>query len=270
MRKALSFECTLKNPVIAKFLAGFFAVAIILALGLMGNLVQSNSIADSMNTAFGVPHLFTGIFVAILVLLIVGGGIRRIVNFTSALVPFMALFFIGGSLIIIIMNFANIGRAFALIFRTAFSSEALLGGAIGTSVKTAFRYGVARGLFSHEAGMGSTPHVHALAKVDHPAKQGLVATLGVFIDTGMICTMTALVILTTGAYGTFVNPETGAQILPHVVEAESVSLEGAKMLTAGGLTQRAFIFGFGNFGSMFIAICLFFFAFSTIIGWYFT
>lgn len=259
----------LKNPVVAKFLAGFFAVAIILALGLMGNVVQANSIADSAKTAFGIPHLYTGLVVAVLVLLIVGGGVQRIVNFTSAIVPFMALFFIGGSLVIIFMNFANIGNAFGLIFKSAFSTQALLGGAIGTSVKMAFRYGVARGLFSNEAGMGSTPHAHALAKVDHPAEQGLVATLGVFIDTGIVCTMTALVILTTGAYGTFVVPDTGALIPAAMVQAGEALPEGAKLLSAAGLTQHAFTLGFGDFGKMFIAICLFFFAFSTIIGWYF-
>lgn len=239
----------LKNPVVAKFLAGFFAIAIILALGLMGNVVQANSIADSVNNAFGIPHVYTGAVIAILVLLIVGGGVQRIVNFTSAVVPFMALFYIGGSLWIILVNFAHIGEAFGLIFKTAFSAQALLGGAIGTSIKMAFRYGVARGLFSNEAGMGSTPHAHALAKVDHPAEQGLVATLGVLIDTGIVCTMTALVILTTGAYE-YVAPASGG-------------------LTGAALTQQAFTLGFGDFGKMFVAICLFFFAFSTIIGWYF-
>ncbi len=233
----------LKNQTVAKFLAAFFAVSIILALGLMGNVVQANSIAAAANTAFNIPPIATGGFVAILVLLIVAGGVQRITSVTEKIVPFMALFYIVGSLAIIFMNFAQIGPAFALIFKTAFSPQAMAGGAVGVSVKQAFRYGISRGLFSNEAGMGSTPHAHALAKVDHPGQQGLVATLGVLIDTGIICTMTALVVLTTGALDTGF---TGAQ-----------------------LTQAAFTNGFGAFGTKFVAICLFFFAFSTIIGWYF-
>lgn len=240
----------LKNPVVAKYLAGFFAVAIILALGLMGNVVQANSIAASAKTAFNIPPVATGIFVSILVMLIVGGGVSRITSVTEKIVPFMAIFYILGSLIIIFMNFAHIGPAFAAIIGSAFSTQAAVGGAIGVSVKQAFRYGVARGLFSNEAGMGSTPHAHALAKVDHPGQQGIVATLGVLIDTGIVCTMTALVILTTGAYGV-TDPETGA------------------LLTGAALTQHAFTAGFGAYGTKFVATCLFFFAFSTIIGWYF-
>ncbi|MGL5440247.1 MAG: alanine/glycine:cation symporter family protein [Filifactoraceae bacterium] len=233
----------IKNKKIAKFLAGFFAIAIILALGLMGNVVQANSIAAAANTAFGIPKLATGIFVAILVLLIVVGGVKRITSIAEKVVPFMALFYILGSLFIIIKNGSNVLPAFQLIFSSAFSPAAAMGGFAGAAVKEAMQRGIARGLFSNEAGMGSTPHAHALASVKHPVQQGLVATMGVLVDTGVICTMTALVILTTGAL------ETG--------------------LTGAELTQAAFIAGFGNFGSQFVAICLFFFAFTTIIGWYF-
>lgn len=233
----------LKNEAVAKFLAGFFAIAIILALGLMGNVVQANSIAAAAHSAFQVPHLVTGVVIAVLVMLIVAGGVSRITSVTEKIVPFMALFYIIGSLIIIFSNAGMIGPAFSMIIKYAFTPQALAGGALGATMKEAFRYGVARGLFSNEAGMGSTPHAHALAKVSHPAQQGLVATLGVLIDTGIICTMTALVILTTGALD---SGFTGAQ-----------------------LTQEAFTLGFGHFGTKFISICLFFFAFSTIIGWYF-
>ncbi|WP_028829727.1 alanine/glycine:cation symporter family protein [Proteocatella sphenisci] len=226
-----------------KFLAAFFAIAIILALGLMGNVVQANSIAASVYTAFKIPKIVTGVFVAVLVMLIVVGGVSRINSVTEKVVPFMALFYIIGSSIIIILNADMIIPAFKMIFVGAFNPKALGGGIIGVSIKEAFRYGVARGLFSNEAGMGSTPHSHALAKVNHPAEQGLTATLGVIIDTGIICTMTALVILTTGALD---SGFTGAE-----------------------LTQAAFTYGFGSFGTKFVAICLFFFAFSTIIGWYF-
>lgn len=227
----------------SKFLAGFFAVAIILALGLMGNVVQANSIANAADSAFGLPKIVTGIFVAVLVILIVGGGVSRITSVTEKIVPFMALFYIAGSLFIIFSNANKILPSLSMIVSYAFSPQAMAGGAAGVTMKMAFRYGVARGLFSNEAGMGSTPHAHALAKVKHPVQQGLVATLGVLIDTGIICTMTALVVLTTGALE---SGFTGAQ-----------------------LTQQAFTLGFGSFGTKFISICLFFFAFSTIIGWYF-
>ena len=139
--------------------------------------------------------------------------------------------------------------AFQAIFVGAFSPKAVLGGVIGVTIKEAMRFGVARGLFSNEAGMGSTPHAHAMAKVAKPQDQGAVAMIGVFIDTFIVLTMTALVILTSGALGT-----TGA--------------DGA-MLTATGLAQAAFNHSFGAFGNAFVAICLLFFAFSTIIGWYF-
>lgn len=242
----------LKHKGLAKFLAGFFAVAIVFALGFMGNMVQTNSISDAAHAAFGVPKIAVGIVVAILVLLVVAGGVSRITSVTEKLVPFMAIFYILGSLVILGINVDKIIPALASIFSTAFSTTSILGGAMGVSVKMAFRYGVARGLFSNEAGMGSTPHAHALAKVDHPSQQGLTATLGVLIDTGIVCTMTALVVLTTGAFGTKV-----------VVDGKEV------FMTGGRLTQEAFFLGFGDLGLKFISICLFFFAFSTLIGWYF-
>ncbi len=233
----------LKNETLAKAMAAFFAIAIVLALGLMGNVVQANSIAASAHTAFGIPPIATGCFVAFLVLLIVAGGVSRITAVTEKIVPFMALFYIVGSLAILVMNASQILPSLVLIVKSAFAPQAMIGGAAGVTMKQAFRYGISRGLFSNEAGMGSTPHAHALAKVEHPAQQGMVATLGVLIDTGIICTMTALVVLTSGALDTGF---TGAQ-----------------------LTQAAFTNGFGAFGTKFVAICLFFFAFSTIIGWYF-
>ncbi len=155
----------------------------------------------------------------------------------------MALFFIIGSLIIIGINYDNIGPAFKMIFVGAFNPKAATGGLIGVSVREAMRYGISRGLFSNEAGMGSTPHAHAVADVKHPAQQGLVAMFGLFIDTFVVLTCTAMVILTTGA-----------------LDGKTTGIE---------LTQQAFINGFGHFGNIFVAISLFFFAFSTIIGWYF-
>lgn len=226
-----------------KFLAGFFAVAIILALGLMGNMVQSNSIGDAFYNAFGVNKLIVGIIIAAIAAFIFLGGMKRIASVTEKVVPIMAALYIVGSLVVIIANIKNIPNVFYQIFVGAFNPTAVLGGAAGITVKAAMRYGVARGLFSNEAGMGSTPHAHAVAKVDKPEDQGIVAMIGVFLDTFVVLTLTALVILSTNSLGS---------------GAEGVAL-----------AQLAFSKVFGNFGGVFIAICLLFFAFSTIIGWYF-
>lgn len=234
----------IKYGIKSNFLAGFFAVSIILALGFMGNMVQSNSIAVAVNSAFNIPRVIIGIAVATLAFLIFSGGVKRIASFTEKVVPFMAILYIIGSLIIIILNHQNILPAFKMIFVGAFNPKAATGGFIGATVKDAIRYGVSRGLFSNEAGMGSTPHAHAVAKVQNPSEQGFVAILGVIVDTFIICTLTSLVILTTGVL------ESG--------------------LTGAELTQKGFEVGFnnvGNIGTYFIAISLFFFAFSTIIGW---
>lgn len=231
------------------FLSGFFAVAIILALGFMGNMVQSNSIGEAFFTAFGIPKLLTGLVVAGLSAFIFLGGVKRIAAITEKLVPFMACFYIVGAMAAIAMNWRSILPAFQAIFLGAFQPQAVMGGVIGVSIKEAVRFGVARGLFSNEAGMGSTPHAHAMAKVAKPQDQGAVAIVGVFIDTFVVLTITALVILTSGMLGT-----TGA--------------DGA-LLDATALAQAAFNHAFGSFGNAFVAICLLFFAFSTIIGWYF-
>jgi len=226
-----------------KLLAGFFSIAIIVALGFMGNMVQSNSISDAFGTAFGTPPLVVGIVVALMAAVIFWGGKGRIAAATEKIVPVMALFYVLGGAVVLAMNVRQIPAALEQIFVMAFHPQSMLGGAIGVTVQKAVRYGVARGLFSNEAGMGSTPHAHALAKVQHPCEQGVVAMIGVFIDTFIILTMTTLVILTTGALG---SGETGA-----------------------ALAQNAFHLAFGRFGSVFIAICMLFFAFSTILGWYF-
>lgn len=233
----------LRDGVGSKFLAGFFAVTIIIALGFVGNMVQSNSIAIALNSAFHIPNWVGGAFAAIFAGLIFVGGMSRIASFTELVVPFMAVLYIIGSFIIIVLNYGNIIPAFKIIVTSAFSMKAATGGAIGITMKEAVRYGIARGLFSNEAGMGSTPHAHAVAKVDHPAEQGLVAIFGVIFDTLVICTITALINIMTGAY--------------------------TQGLTGIEMTQTAFNIGLGNFGTIFIAISLFFFAFSTIIGWYY-
>jgi alanine or glycine:cation symporter, AGCS family len=189
----------IRNGVGSKFLAGFFAVSLIIALGFVGNMVQSNSIAAAFET-FHVPNLAIGVIVAALVGFIIFGGIQRIALIAEKVVPLMALFYIIGSLFIVFTNLDSVIEAFQLIFYAAFNPEAATGGAIGASVKEALRYGVARGLFSNEAGMGPTPHAHAAAKVKHPAQQGLVAIIAIVIDTIIICTLTALVVIITKSY----------------------------------------------------------------------
>lgn len=226
-----------------KVLAAIFAVLIIFALGFMGNAVQSNSIAASWNTAFGIPKIAMGIFVAVVSLFVFTGGMKRIAKVTELIVPIMAAFYIVGSLIVIFANVTAIPAAFHDIIVGAFKPAAVAGGAMGATLKLAVQKGVARGLFSNEAGMGSTPHAHAVAKVKHPVEQGFVAMIGVFIDTFVILNLTALVIITTGSR---TSGFTGAQ-----------------------LSQYAFSTLYGKFGEIFIAICMLFFAFSTIIGWYF-
>ena len=226
-----------------KFLAGFFSIAIIFALGFAGNMVQSNSIGDSFHNAFGISPIIIGVICAAIAAFIFLGGVARIASVTEKLVPVMAMFYIVGCAIILCLNHATLIEAFRSIFVGAFQPQAIAGGVAGVTVKEAMRYGVARGLFSNEAGMGSTPHAHALAKVKKPQDQGVIAIVSVFIDTFVILTLTALVILSTGALS---SGETGS-----------------------ALAQTAFDSAFGSFGSVFIAICMFFFAFSTIIGWYF-
>ena len=226
-----------------KVLAGVFSVLIILALGFMGNMVQSNSIGDAFHNAFGMSHLAVGIVVAVIAAFIFLGGVQRIAAVTEKIVPIMAAFYIVGCVVILVMNYKTLPNAFTQIFVLAFNPQAMAGGVAGVTVQQAMRFGVARGLFSNEAGMGSTPHAHALAKVNHPREQGAVAILGVFIDTFVVLTLTGLVLITSG-------------LIP----------EG---LTGTALTQAAFSQAFGGFGPVFIAICMFFFAFSTIIGWHF-
>ena len=231
-----------------KVLATLFAVFIILALGFMGNMVQSNSIGSAFSGVFEsrnipIPPVAVGIVLAIIALFIFVGGTERLAHVVEKMVPFMAVIYIIGSLILILLNAAQIPEAFRQIFVGAFNPSAIVGGAAGITVREAIRYGVARGLFSNEAGMGSTPHAHARAAAKNPHEQGLSAMISVFIDTFVILNLTVFSVLTTGAMST----------------------------GKGGiaLTQAAFMTKFGGFGDIFIAICLLFFAFSTILSWHF-
>lgn len=231
-----------------KVLAALFAVFIVLALGFMGNMVQANSIGAAFTEVFAAYNVtlnpvIIGVLVAAVAAFIFLGGTKRLASVVEKVVPIMAGVYIIGSLVLIFMNITQIPAAIKMIFIGAFDPQAVLGAGAGIAVREAIRFGVARGLFSNEAGMGSTPHAHARATAENPHKQGLCAMISVFIDTFIILNLTVFSILTTGA------------------------LESGKNGTA--LTQAAFMKGFGSFGIIFVAVCLFFFAFSTILGWHF-
>lgn len=238
-----------------KFLAGFFAVSIILALGFMGCMVQSNSIGSTMETAFGVPSWIMGIVLVIICAVIFLGGVQRLAAVTEKIVPIMAGIFLLGGLVILAARIQYVPSTFGMIFRYAFQPQAIIGGGFGYALKTAISQGAKRGLFSNEAGMGSTPHAHALANVKCPHDQGVVAMIGVFIDTFVVLTLNALVIIST------LYTEGGPL---HECGAAAASTTLGK----ANLAQTAFGVVFGETaGNMFVAVCLFFFAFSTILGW---
>ncbi len=207
----------------------------------IGNMVQSNSIADALYTTFNIPHLYTGIIVALLVGAVLLAGIQRISHVVGALVPFIAALYILASIVVLAINANAIPAAFGLIFTHAFSPAAATGGFAGAAVWAAIRFGVARGVFSNEAGLGSAPIAHAAAKTKGPVSQGLVAMLGTFIDTLIICTFTALAILSTGVW-----------------------TSGA---TGAALTSAAFEAALPGFGGVIIPVSLAIFAFTTIIRW---
>ena len=238
-----------------KFLAGFFAVAIILALGFFGCMVQSNSIGSTFETAFGVPSWVVGIVLVVICAVIFLGGVQRLAAVTEKLVPVMAGLFILGGLVVLVLRIRYIPETFALIFRYAFAPNAIIGGGLGAALKIAISQGAKRGLFSNEAGMGSTPHAHALANVSCPHEQGVVAMIGVFIDTFVVLTLNALVIIST------LYTEGGPLAAGYTGEVTTV-------LSSTNLAQTAFGVVMGeSLGAKFVAVCLFFFAFSTILGW---
>ena len=238
-----------------KFLAGFFAVAITLALGFFGCMVQSNSIGSTMQTAFGVPSWIVGIVLVAICAFIFLGGVQRLASVTEKVVPIMAAIFLLGGLIVLIIRIKYVPATIGMIFKYAFQPQAIIGGGFGYAIKTAISQGAKRGLFSNEAGMGSTPHAHALANVDCPHDQGVVAMIGVFIDTFVVLTLNALVIIST------LYTADGPLASGYVGDITGV-------LGKANLAQTAFGVVFGeSAGNMFVAVCLFFFAFSTILSW---
>ena len=234
-----------------KFLATFFAVAIILALGFMGCMVQSNSIGECFQTAFGIPSWIVGVALVIICGIIFLGGVQRLASVTEKIVPIMAAIFLLGGFIILIFRIRYIPATIGMIFKYAFEPQAIVGGTFGYAIKQAVSQGAKRGLFSNEAGMGSTPHAHALAKVEKPHDQGTVAMVGMFIDTFVVLTLTALVVIST------------------LYAGNGILAQGAvDGVTKTNMAQIAFGMVFGeSLGNGFVAICLLFFAFSTILGW---
>ena len=240
---------------LGKFLAGFFAIAITIALGFFGCMVQSNSIGSTIETAFGIPGWIVGIVLVGICALIFIGGTQRLASVTEKLVPIMAAIFLAGGVIVLVARIKYIPATFGMIFKYAFQPQAIIGGAFGMAIKTAISQGAKRGLFSNEAGMGSTPHAHAQANVKQPHDQGAVAMAGVFIDTFVVLTLNALVIICT------LYTEDG--ILAGGYVGDVVNTIGKT-----NLAQTAFGVVFGEkLGAMFVAVALFFFAFSTILGW---
>ncbi|MBR6523739.1 MAG: sodium:alanine symporter family protein [Clostridia bacterium] len=243
-----------------KFLAGFFAIATVISLGFIGGMVQSNSIGATINNAFGIPSWITGVILAAIVAFIIIGGAQRIAATAEKIVPIMAVLYIVGGLVVLAVNITKVPEAIGMIFRFAFQPQALIGCGIGTALKMAISQGAKRGLFSNEAGMGSTPHAHAMANVDKAHDQGVAAMIGVFLDTFVVLTMTALVVITcTYTAGGALSGADGATYAQMIAEAG---------INKTNVAQISFGSVFGTWlGNAYVAVCLMFFAFTTIISW---
>ena len=264
-----------------KFLCVFFSVSTVIALGFVGAMVQSNSIASNVAnvfsklgvnadfTLFGMElntvMIITGALVALVAGFVLIGGVSRLASVTEKIVPFMAALYLLGGVFVLIINIVNLPEAFLMIFKYAFMPHALIGGGFGAAIAAAISQGAKRGLFSNEAGMGSTPHAHALANVKEPHDQGVVAMIGVFIDTFVVLTMTALVVISTLYFNGTITPE--------LYNAQGNFIGS---VTSATMAQEAFSYTFAKLfgdtagsimGSIFVAVCLLFFAFSTILGW---
>ena len=232
----------LKNGLGLPWLGSVFALLTSLAAFGIGNMVQANSVAGSLQASFDVPAHVTGAVLMIVTAAVILGGIKRIGQFTEYLVPFMAIFYLAGGMVILAMHASALPAAFSLVFDSAFSGTAAVGGFAGSSVMLALRYGIARGLFSNEAGLGSAPIVHAAATTDHPVRQGMYGIFEVFVDTLLICTTTGLVILVTDTW------TTGA--------------------TGAALSAKAFETGLpGTWGHLVVTAGMILFSFSTLVGW---
>jgi AGCS family alanine or glycine:cation symporter len=233
---------TLKKGLGLPWLGAIFALLTAIAAFGIGNMVQANSVAESLRASFHISSWAVGIVLVVVTGIVILGGITRIADVTQILVPFMALFYLAGGLVIVVMRAGELPHALQLVFQGAFSGSAAVGGFAGSTIMLAMRYGVARGLFSNEAGLGSAPMVHSAATTDHPVRQGMYGIFEVFVDTILICTITGLVIMVTGAW------DSGA--------------------TGAALSAKAFEIGLpGTWGDLIVTTGLVLFAFSTIIGW---
>lgn len=240
----------IREGINSKFLSISFAIFTVIAMGIVGIMVQSNSVVGSVSTSFNLPSPWVTAGLLSIVGIILTGGMERIAVFSEKVVPVMAFAYVAGSFIILIMNISVFIPTLQIIITSAFNPQAIGGGVLGITMQETIRYGISRGLFSNEAGMGSTPHSHAVAATDHPAEQGFIAMIGVFISTFLICFSTVMINLVSGSYNT--------------------SLPAAEMASeATVMTQNAFTLSFGNFGGIFLSISLSSFALTTIIGWYF-
>jgi AGCS family alanine or glycine:cation symporter len=224
------------------WLGTIFAVITAFAAFGIGNMVQANSVAEAAETSFGVSKTVTGLALAAVTALVVLGGIKRIVEVTQVLVPFMCLIYLGGGLVVVFRFLGEVPAAIELVLRSAFEGHAAAGGFAGASVGAAVRFGIARGLFSNEAGLGSAPIVHSSANTDHPVRQACYGIFEVFVDTLVVCLLTGMVVLTTGAW------QSGA--------------------TGAALSAKAFEIGLpGVWGGLLVSTGLILFAFSTVVGW---
>jgi len=230
-------------PKFGKFMGSFEAWLVVIGYGVACALAQGNTLAGAMEGSFGLPGWVTGVVICIIVLIVGIGGIKVIGSLIEKMVPVMAIIYLVGGLIVLVANIAAVPNVIVTIFKSAFTFRAVGGGVLGFTIKEAMRYGIARGLFSNEAGQGSTAHAHAVAKVKHPCDQGLVAMMSIVIDTFIVLTMSALIILTTGA--------------------NTIGVEGVQCV------QYGFQGILGDFGSLIVSISIFFFCMSTIIGAFF-
>ena len=233
---------TLKKGLKMPWLGWIFALLTSIAAFGIGNMVQANSVADSLHASFGLPFWITGLAVAAITAVVILGGIQRIGEVTSILVPFMAIFYLGGGLVILVLFAGQLPHAISLVFEGAFTGAAASGGFAGATIMMAMRYGIARGLFSNEAGLGSAPMVHSAAETDHPVRQGMYGIFEVFVDTILVCTTTGLVILVTGVWNSGI--------------------------TGAALSAKAFEVGLpGTWGDIVVTGGILLFSFSTLIGW---
>ena len=241
-----------------KWLAVIFSVFCALASFGIGNISQGNEIANGLKNSFGIPNWVTALFIMLFVGLVIVGGIKRIASVTEKVVPFMAITYIIGALVIIFSNVTEVPAAFGAIFSNAFRFKSMGGGVAGFTIMVAMKRGISRGVFSNEAGLGSSVMVHSASDVKEPVIQGMWGIFEVFADTIVVCTMTALTILTSGVYD--------------LDAYEACAVNGTELAEAGllsgvALTSSAFETVFGSFGNKFISIAVMLFAFSTILGW---